>query len=210
MLKYITKRSVIMSVYDYCCACTYLGESADYNGKYWCSAKGENRYASDPKCHSFCEAYSRSYSAKENMYDNSKSHAEGGCYITTIMCQILGYPDNNYYLNTLRKFRDNVMRYSYKYITGLITYDLIGPMIAYQISIDKDKEVLARTMFDNYITKAVAAIEEEKYDTAFNIYKAMTEELAARYHYNVNVVKTYPRDIKLDTLGHGRKLKKDY
>ena len=101
------------------------------------------------------------------------------------------------------------MRYDPNYLHCLITYDIIGPMIAYQLSIDKEKEVLAATLFEHYIIKAVSAIEEEKYDSAVNIYKAMTEELANRYHFNLNIVHT-PKDINYEILGHGRILKKNY
>jgi len=97
-----------MSYEDYCAACTYLSERSDYNGTYYCERKGEDIYASDAKCYNFCEAYSRSNSSRENMYENSASHTGSGCYLTTIMCQILGYPDNNYYLDTLRKFRTDI------------------------------------------------------------------------------------------------------
>ena len=199
-----------MSLYDYCCACTYLSENADYNGKYWCSTKGEDHYACDPKCYSFCEAYSRSRSAMENMYDNSRSHAGSGCYLTTIMCKILNYPDNNYYLNTLRNFRDNTMKTNIKYIPLLLTYDIVGPMIAYNLENDKDREQIAITFFNNYITKSVGAIEEEKYVTAINIYKAMTEELANRYNINMNIIYPEQKDINYETLGHGKIRKRNH
>ena len=104
-----------MALESYCAACTYMGESADYDGKYYCERKGERRYASDAKCYSFCEAYSRSTYSRENMYENSRQHQSGGgCYLTTAMCNILGYPDNNYYLETLRNFRDTVLQQDFK------------------------------------------------------------------------------------------------
>ena len=98
-----------MAYESYCAACTYLGESVDCYGKYWCPKKGEDHYASDPKCYSFCEAYGRSDSARRNMYENSASHSSSGCYITTIMCEILGFPDNHHCLEILRNFRNEKM-----------------------------------------------------------------------------------------------------
>lgn len=192
-----------MAYEAYCAACTYMSENLDC-GEYWCEKKGENRKASDPKCSSFCEAYRRSDGARGNMYDNSNSSS--GCYLTTIMCQILKYPDDNYYLNTLRQFRDNVMKQNPKYYPLLFMYDTIGPIISYQISIDSQRKEIANTFFNNYITKSVSAIEENKYETAINIYKAMTEELANKYHLNINLITPHRlEDIDLTTLGHARK-----
>ena len=49
-----------MAYEDFCAACTYLGENADYDGKYYCDRKGKRVYACDPKCYNMIEAYSRS------------------------------------------------------------------------------------------------------------------------------------------------------
>ena len=185
----------------YCAACTYMSENLDC-GKYWCEKKGEDRKASDPKCSSFCEAYRRSNSARENMYNNS--NASGGCYLTTIMCTILNYPDDNYYLNTLRGFRDNFMKQNPKYFPLLLTYDFVGPMIAYELEKDPNGKVIAMTFFNHYITKAVSAIEEGKNETAINIYKAMTEELANNYHINMNLITPSVNSIDMNSLGHGK------
>ena len=96
-----------MAYEDYCAACTYLGENADYDGKYYCDRKGERVYACDPRCYRFVEAYSRSNYGRENMYDNSRNHQSSGCYLTTAMCNILGYEDNNYYLYSFDNIIDN-------------------------------------------------------------------------------------------------------
>ena len=186
---------------DFCAACTYMGENVDC-GKYWCEVKGEDRLACDPKCYRFCEAYGRSNNARENMYIISKNSGSS-CYLTTIMCVILNYKDDNYYLNTLRSFRDNVMKKDPKYFPLLITYDTIGPIISYELMKDKDKKEIATAFFNNYITKSVMAIEENKYETAINIYKAMTYELAIKYHLNLDLI-TPPKldDIDIKSLGH--------
>jgi len=189
-----------MSYEAYCAACTYMGETADC-GKYWCEKKGEDRKANDPKCSSFCEAYGRSNSARENMYNNSNS---SGCYLTTIMCKLLNYPDDNYYLNTLREFRDNVMKTNPKYFPLLLMYDFVGPMISYELEKDPNGKAIAMTFFSNYITKSVAAIEEGKNETAINIYKAMTKGLANNYHINTDLITPEVTTININTLGHGK------
>ena len=209
-----------MALENYCAACTYLGEEADYEGKYYCESKGEDHYAFDPKCYNFCEAYSRSNSARENMYDNSYNHNSSSssssssydspiCYLTTAMCNILGYPDDNYYLQMLRTFRDETLKKDVKYIPILLTYDTIGPQIAYNLYQDEFKTTIAKTLFTAYITKAVSAIEENKTQEAVNIYIAMTNTLARRYNINTRIMHINPNSINLDninmeTLGHGR------
>lgn len=202
-----------MALESYCAACTYMGESADYNGKYWCERKGESRYASDSKCYSFCEAYSRSNYSRENMYDNSKSHlssSSDGCYLTTAMCNILGFPDDNYYLQMLRTFRDTVLKQDFKYIPLLLSYDIIGPQIANQLINDENRTEIATNLFNNHITRAVTAIENNKTNDAINIYVAMTETLAQNYNINTNIVMLKPEEVNIMELGHGRSRTKKY
>ena len=198
-----------MALESYCAACTYMGETVDC-GKYWCERKGEDRYACDARCSSFCEAYSRSNYCRQNMYDTSKSASSSGCYLTTMMCKLLGYKDDNYYLNKLRYFRDNVMKKNGEYIPLLITYDVIGPMISSKLEQDKYGKEIANVYFEKYITKSVEAIEEEKYQNAINIYIAMTDSLAERYGINTTFVKPDLKDIEMKNLGHARVRKPNY
>ena len=187
-----------MALESYCAACTYMGENADYDGKYYCERKGERRYASDAKCYSFCEAYSRSTYSRENMYENSRQHQSGGgCYLTTAMCNILGYQDNNYYLETLRNFRDTVLQQDFKYIPLLLSYDVIGPQIAYELEKDENKVEIATNLFNKFITASVTAIENNKVNDAVNIYIAMTQSLAERYNINTNIVMLNPNEVNI-------------
>ena len=199
-----------MAYEAYCAACTYMGDKVDC-GKYWCSVKGEDRYANDPRCYNFCEAYGRSNSARENMYYIS-ANSNSSCYITTIMCNLLGYDDNNYYLNKLRLFRDNVMQKNPNYLPMLLTYDIIGPIISQKLANDKFGKEIATTYFNKYITKSVLAIEEEKYQEAINIYKAMTDTLANHYGINTTIISPDLSTIDTNYLGHGKikKLQKNY
>ena len=195
-----------MAYEAYCAACTYLGESSDYNGKYWCSRKGKDYYACDAKCYDFCEAYSRSNYARENMYENSKSHmSSGGCYLTSIVCKILGYEDNNKYLNTLRAFRNNVLQKDEKYKPLLLAYDIVGPTISRELEKDKDGKQIANAIMANYIGTSVAAINKGDYEKAVRIYEAMTNELAQRYQIRKFIFRERDFDIKVDAnkLGHG-------
>ena len=142
------------------------------------------------------------------MYENSQNSMGGGCYLTTIISQILGYPDNNYYLNTLRKFRDTKMTPNPNYLIHLITYDVIGPYIANELRNDKNNKEIATLYFNECITKAVTAIEENKDEQAINIYIAMTNSLAKRYNIDTNILMLQVDEIDTKSLGHGKIKKK--
>ena len=191
-----------MAYEAYCAACTYMKETGS-GGKYWCEKKGQDLPANTSRCYGFCEAYSRSNYTRENMIDCSKN-STSGCYLTTIMCKLLDYPDNNYYLNTLRKFRDEVMQTNPKYIPLLITYDTIGPMISYELERDPHGKQLAEVFFNHFIIPSVGAIEEEKYETAINTYKAMTNALAEQYNIDRNIIVYDNVNYDKTTLGHGK------
>lgn len=198
-----------MALEAYCASCTYMGTHQYSGGKYWCERKGEARFACDAKCYDWIEAYGRSNYARENMYQYSLQNSTGSsCYLTTVMCNILGYEDNNYYLQTLRTFRDTVLKQNVKYYPLLVTYDVIGPIIALNLSHDQNKEQIAKTMFTHYISKAVTAIEENKTSEATNIYVAMTNVLAEKYNINTKIITINPENIDLSTLGHGRTRKR--
>ena len=191
-----------MAYESYCAACTYLNEEYSYRG-YWCERKGEYHFANDAKCRDFCEAYKRRDSSRENMYDNS-SNSNSGCYITTIICNILHFSDDNYYLNTLRKFRDNIMKPDPKYLPLLLTYDIIGPEIANKLKKDKKSEEVAIHYFDNYIIPAVDAIEYGKENLAIELYKKMTYALANRYNIDVTLINIDTTNLDTKYLGHGK------
>lgn len=115
---------------NFCGECTYLDLSTgDIYGKFYCDKKWERHKSTDPECGSFCRAYSRDNSTIENAYRYTKSK-ESGCYLTTMLCTILGLPDDNMYLESIRKFRKNILQKDMKYRYLLIEYDIVGPKIA--------------------------------------------------------------------------------
>ena len=199
-----------MALEAYCASCTYLGERCDSYGNYWCERKGQDMSAAAPKCYNWCKAYSRSDYARQNMFDRSRSsQSGGGCYLTTAMCTILKLPDDNHYLQTLRRFRDNVLKKDINYLSLLVAYDVIGPMIAYSLNQDKDRLEIATSLFNNFIVRAVDAIENNKNQEAINIYVSMTTSLAERYNINTALLYIDPKNINLEiidteNLGHGR------
>jgi len=191
-----------MAYEQYCAACTYMGERVDC-GKYYCPRKGDWLYATTPKCSSFCEAYSRSNYARENMMSTSSSAQSSGCYITTMMCDKLDCNDDNYYLQQLRKLR-NKMQTNAIDLPLLVMYDQIGPKIAKAIQDDEFGDKISYSMFSHYIIPAVTAIENENINLAKDIYIAMTYSLSQYYNIDTNIVIPDKEDITKEELGHGK------
>ena len=193
-----------MAYESYCAACTYMNENQHY-GKYFCTRKGEWRKASDPKCNSFCEAYSRSNGGRENMYYYSSRY-----YITTAILNIVRSLDNNYQIKVLGDFIENTLRKDMQYFPLLVAYEIIGPQIAQKLQEDPDKIKVAVTMFYQYIKPTIKAIEENKTEEAVNTYKIMTLELANRYNINTNIILPDPAQMNLNTQDTGISRKKAY
>jgi len=194
-----------------CAECTYL-DLSDYNssGAYWCDKKLERHLATDPECGSFCRAYRRSYSAISNAIDYSNSKNSGGnCYLTTMLCNILGMDDNNIYLKTIREFRNNILQKNEKYKQLLVEYDIIGPKIAEALYNDPLKDKIAKIYFENSIIPITLLINNKEYDKAINLYSKMTLNL--KNFYSINNISISVEDINnadIEKSGHGKYIQK--
>jgi len=194
-----------------CAQCTYLNpeKQRDY-GTYYCDKKDERHLATDPECGSFCRAYSREQSTIDNMIDHSKSRNNGGgCFLTTILCNILKMDDNNIYLNTMRNFRDNILQKDEKYKSLLVEYDIIGPKIANILNNDPLKEKVAKMFFERDIVPIVNLINSNEYEKAINAYWMMTTTIKNFYgisSFNISIDEINNADI--EKSGHGKYIRK--
>ena len=103
--------------------------------------------------------------------------AGGGCYITTIVCYILGYKDDCETLNNLRKFRNDILQKDEKYKEVLFSYDSVGPGIAYSIKKDYDKNknnYFASLIYSYYIEPISNLVTGGNREEAINKYMEMT------------------------------------
>lgn len=180
-----------MAYESYCASCTWMNENQN-SRRYWCNRQNSWRYANDPKCGSYCEAYSRSDSARENMYRYSS-----GYYVTTAILNILRALDNNHQIEILGNFIENNLRKDMQYFPLLVAYEIIGPQIATKLQEDPDKINIATTMFYQYVKPTIKAIEENQTHLAVHIYKSMTLELANRYHIDTNMVLPTTQNINI-------------
>ncbi|MDO4963434.1 MAG: hypothetical protein Q4E75_05020 [bacterium] len=189
---------------NYCAHCTYLKlDTGDYNGKFYCDKKGEWHLATDVECYRFCRAYSRDDNSIKNAIEYSNSHSSSGCYLTTMICDILKLDDNNMYLNTLRGFRKNILQKDDKYKAMLVEYDIIGPKISEALKNDPLKEKIALVNFENYIKKIKVLIDNKENENAINLYKQMTNNLKVFYNINDNVTTLQIDNADIKASGHG-------
>ncbi len=134
--------------------------------KAWCSERREYVNPNDQAC--------------SNRFQNDDSKnppIESPCYLTTIVCEILGYPDYCSTLNTLRYFRENIMKKEEKYLPLLYEYDVVGPLIADSIRDSLKPYDLSKFLYEVYIINVEQAVKEEKYDLALIIYSYMVGKL---------------------------------
>lgn len=193
-----------------CGSCTYLdlNYGGDCNGKYYCNKKWERHLATDIACSNYTKAYSRSSSSYNNAIDYSKSKQQSNCYITTLLCDILKLSDTNYYINILRNFRNNYLRYNIEYNHLLVEYDIVGPIICRNLIFDKQKNIIAAKLFYNYISPVVSLIEDNMFVDAIVRYSMMVSKLKEIYGINTKVTRKDIEECDITLSGHGKYQKK--
>ena len=189
---------------NYCSECTYLKTNdPDLYGKYWCECRLERVLANNEGCYRFCTAYSRSKYDIEKYEKYSIEHSKEGCYLTTIMCNILKMPDDNPFLNTMRYFRGNVLQKDKKYSNLLVEYDVIGPIISNNIANDPLNLQISIDCMFKYIKPIVKLIKEKNNDEAINQYIEMTNNLKKFYNINTTLRTETINNCDLNLSGHG-------
>lgn len=128
-------------------------------GEFWCGERCTYYPGSDSTCSYFVD------------------RGGGGCYITTIVVECLGYDDYCQYLMKLRAFRDQIMKKDAKYAELLKEYDEVGPQIAERIRQDADSKGLAQNLFETYIKPVCKLLDNHRYDEAVGLYKQMVTKL---------------------------------
>ncbi len=193
-----------------CGSCTYLDldYGGDCYGKYYCNKKWDRHLATDTACSSYTKAYSRSNSSINNAIDYSNSKQNSGCYITTLLCDILKLSDSNYYINILRKFRNDYLRYNQEYNHLLVEYDIVGPIICRNLIVDSQNKLIAAKLFYNYISPTVSLIEDKMFVDAIVRYKMMVTRLKEIYGISTSITNKDINECNIALAGHGKYIKK--
>lgn len=154
----------------------YTTKSSGWFGiDYWCTKL--DKEIPDDTYRKYCRDYD--YRDCPNYkYQESSS----GCFITTVLCEILGLPDDHEVLNTLRLFRNNILQKDEKYAEILKIYDAIGPIVADSIMKDETKEQLAIDLYKSSLLPIVEEIKTNNYARAVKHYLYMTLSLVSEYN----------------------------
>ena len=177
-----------------CCKeCRYLMLADQPNNQFWCLKNNQfyppddaicvhfsaREYSLDNKGMKVCSMNSTRDSTQHQIIEYTDTAS--GCYITTIVCDILGFSDDCTTLMVLRKFRDNIMKHDNKYHLILEEYDRLGPRISECISKDMEKQELAQELYNKYLISATQLINNHQYTEAVSCYKQMVNELKTKY-----------------------------
>ena len=181
----------------------YEWQSGLFCGDYYCKIKKST--ISTDTYNRYCKNYN--YNNCPIYKENTNSSS---CFITTVVCNILGKRDNDELLNNFRKFRDNILVPNEKYHDILKEYDVVGSKVSELIYKDEDKEKMAVGIYINALLPINDRIEEQDYDTAVEMYYIMTLSLVNYYglkhEYNRIKDKNYNNyEVNKDTIGHGLK-----
>lgn len=158
------------------CSFSSFKSSGWFGGDYWCDKKDCSVNEDDYR------RYCRDYNYGDcPIYKQSNS---SGCFITTVVCDVLGYEDNNEILNNLRCFRDDVLQKDKKYYDVLNDYDSIGPYIADYIANDKNGVEVASIVYNNMVLPVNELIKKKEYDRAVSRYELIVMNLISFYRLN--------------------------
>lgn len=170
----------------------YKDECGSCENFYECRGYWDNPYDINDTEKGYCSVYKTTYYPDDSCNNNYKkrgSYSGGPCYITTIVCNILGHDDDCFALDSLRNLRDSFMQPNEEYKQDLYEYDTIGPEIAKIIYDDyqetKDPSI-ANSLYLNYILPAAIEAKQDKPNNAITIYKRMTNLLKETYNIEPN------------------------
>lgn len=96
---------------------------------------------------------------------------DDGCFITTAVCEVMGYADNCHVLSTLRQFRDTWLTDNHP--DEISTYYTTAPSIVEKLGKMVDKEALYGMFYTKYLLPAVRFIEHGEYEAAYETYKRL-------------------------------------
>lgn len=126
------------------------------------------------------------------------------CFITTVVCHILGYDDDCFALESLRSLRDDFMQPNEECKKDLFEYDTVGPQIAKILTddfINTEDKTVAQALYLNYILPASIEASQDKPNNAITIYKKMTNML--KETYNIKTKEELLQEYDQSKGGHG-------
>lgn len=153
---------------DYCGNCAHFDKNQkEYWGdRCYCSETCKYKDASEKACYNYVKKLEGGYQPS-------------GCFITTIICEILGYNDNCDILQTIRFIRDSYLKTTKEGRALLQEYDIIGPTISAELT--KCPTIDAIVLAHKYILPCYDLIKQKRYENAVQVYTNMVNELKTRF-----------------------------
>ena len=176
-----------------CGGCEEVSNLKIYCGEYGAYYYIDNKY-NEERRGELCRKF---WNGTPKLNSNSSG---SGCYITTMVCNILGFDDKCPTLEVLRSFR-RLMQKDPKYTETLYEYDTVGPKIANRLEKDPSKKEIAQGFYNAYIDPTARLIAAQRYDQAVEKYKKMTNIL--REYYGIQKVTDVPKAYNYTEGGHG-------
>ena len=130
---------------------------------------------------------------------HKRDSSNNSCFITTMICNKMGFSDDCDSLNTLRGFRDNVLQKNSEYQELLYEYDVVGPKIAQCLEREDDNFIYS--LYHTFIVPIVSLVKDNKNREAIRKYSKMT--LFLEYYYNIDENIIVPNSYDYTLGGHG-------
>jgi len=151
---------------------SYDAERTNYRGWGYCTERCQYYPPSDRAC---------------NKFRNNPEYTSS-CFLTTAICDIFGYADNCFGLETLRNFRDTILVNDSKYYGLLAEYEVVGPIISERMYNDSHKNEVADYYFENYLYDIIVNLSTRKdYNEAVDRYVEMVNDMKRMYCVNHEV-----------------------
>ena len=156
-----------------CGDCIFLDlRDIKWGDRYYCPKAKKYLKASESKCSDFRKANNNS----------SGSFRLSGWYITTMICNILGYTDDCEVLILTKKLKD-YLETTEEGLAFLEEYNQIGPIIATRIMEQDSREKTAMEILQRFLIPCALAVKANDFNQAMSIYINMTNELKAQYGF---------------------------
>ena len=152
-----------------------------------------------------CGGYHKEDETACRYYQERLEPSNTGCFITTVVVNILGYDDNCYILQTLRNFRNNFLQKNPEYLNLLLTYDSAGPRISDNLLQSEEKVRISEVVSEYYLIPICVSIENGDFYTAIDSYIKMVRFLQNQVCV-VDYLSGYSYDpsVRPEEMGHGR------
>lgn len=131
------------------------------------------------KNRSYSQIGSYEYKANDTSKSNKNSQSNTGsfCFISTVVCEYLGKPDDCTELNILRKYRDDWLRKQSDGQQLITEYYNNAPLIVSKLKTSENYNVYCQYIWDNYLQPCLKFIEDKQFELCKLKYIGMYEYL---------------------------------